>query len=389
MLSEYINVAEAFKNMKILPNWPIIEKIFLIMKNQIITLILAASLLQLSPLALGQARQRMVLPTVVEVAPVKAVPIEKKISTTGTIVAIPGIVVKPETSGRITKMFFKPGDDVQAGTPLIEINPDPLKAQLNEDKADLELAELNYNRYAELYKEHVVSKADYDQKRTDLDASKGKVDNTIALLKQTTVVAPFSGRLGLNIVNLGDYVGAGQSIVSLQMLDPIHVNFTIPEIYLSQISVGQQIIIHSDAYPDENFEGKIEAIDPLLDQNTRSVNARAMVLNKDKKLLPGSFAQVTVITSLPQSQIVIPQTALVFSPDGNYVYRLISGKVVKTPVTFGKRDPQNVVIEKGLKVGDVIVTAGQLKITGDNIPVIVANQPKKPAAETKTGSTKK
>jgi len=312
-------------------------------------------------------------PAVVEVTKVEYSSLEQKIPATGSVVSIPGIVIKPETSGRVTNIYFKPGDDVVAGTPILEINPDPLKASLAQAEANLHLAQLDYDRYAKLYASHVVSKADYDQKSATLESDKAQVDLASANLRETLVKAPFTGRLGLNLVNLGDYISPTQNIVSLQSLDPIYVNFTLPEIYLQKLSVGQRITLTTDSFSNENFEGKVFAFDPLVNSTSRTINVRGVIPNKDKKLLPGAFAQVILFAGSQDKIINIPQTAVVFSPDGNYVYRVINDHAVKTPVELGERSQQKIVVIKGLQEGDVIVTVGQLKITGDGAPVILAS----------------
>jgi len=317
-------------------------------------------------------------PAVVEIAKIQYSQVCDHLTATGTITAIPGIVVKPEVAGRIVNVYFKSGDKVAANTPLVEIYPDILKAQLVQAQADLQLSQLNFERYAKLYTTHTVSKADYDKAKTAADAAKGKVEQYQANLSQTLVRAPFAGKLGINQVSLGQYINAGQNIVSLQALDPIYVDFAIPETAISKIAAGQTINVRYAGYPNEKFSGTVHAIDPLINQKTRSINVRAAIPNKDEKLLPGAFADVLLFVSKQQQVIKIPQTAVVYDTANNYVYRVIDNKAVKTPVTLGQRDAQNVVIQNGLKENDVIVTAGQMKIARDGAPVIVAHNPEKP-----------
>lgn len=345
------------------------------MIKKITITVAAISAICFSVAVFAQAPQKpKIPPAVVEVTKVEYSSNQQKIPATGSVVSIPGIVIKPEISGRVTNIYFKPGDDVAAGTPLIEINPDPLKAQLAEAEASLQLAQLDYDRYAKLYESHVVSKAEYDQKHATLDADKAQVDLASANLRQTLVKAPFSGRLGLNLINLGDYVSPTVNIVSLQALDPIYVNFTLPEIYLKQLAIGQKITVTSDSFGGEVFEGKVLAFDPLVNANSRTINVRGEIPNKDKKLLPGAFAQVILYAGDQNKVISIPETAVVFSPDGNYVYRVINDHAVKTPVKLGERSQQKIVVTEGLNIGDVVVTAGQLKIAGDGTEVILASK---------------
>lgn len=319
-------------------------------------------------------------PAIVEVAPVKYSVIYDKVTATGTLTAFPGVVIKPEISGRITNIYFKSGDKVAAGASLIELYPDIVKAQLTQAQAELKLAQLNFDRYARLYETRTVPKADYDKSKSALDASKGKVEQAQASLSQTLIRAPFAGRLGIIQVSLGQYISAGQDMVSLEALDPIYVDFGVPETYVGKIVVGQELNVRIGSYPNETFRGRVQAIDPLVNQRTRSMTVRAAIPNKDEKLLPGVFADVTLFLSGEKKILEISQTAIVYDPNGDYVYRVIGGKAVKTVVKLGARDAKSVVVQSGLNEGDVIVTAGQLKITlgpGDApVPVIVLPQNK-------------
>jgi len=327
-------------------------------------------------LAKSSPAAQMPPPPVVEVVKVEASTLLDQLTATGTLVSIPGIVVKPEISGRVTNVYFKSGDEVKANTPLLEIYPDILKAQLLQNQAELKLHQLNFDRYAKLYTTHTVSKAEYDQEKANLDSSIAKVAQSQAGLSQTLIKAPFDGRLGVNLVSLGQYINAGQDIVSLQSLDPIYVDFTISEIYASKIAVNQEIKIQSDAYPNADFKGKVVAIDSLVNQNTRSIKVRAEVANKDKKLLPGAFAEVVLFVGSAKQVVKVPQTATIYDPNGNYVYKVVDGKAVKALVTLGARDDQNVIVQSGLVAGDTVITAGQLKIPQEGAAVIIAGQHK-------------
>lgn len=333
-------------------------------------------------IALGaKPKAGQAMPTLVEATTVKYVSKQQQISATGTLNAIPGIVVKPEISGRITKIYFKSGDTVVAGTPLIEIYPDIIKAQLAQAQANLKLAKLNYDRSSQLIKSHDISEADFDKAQADFRSAEAQVNQATAALRQTTIMAPFAGRLGLSQINLGDFVSAGTEIVNLQSIDPIYVDFSIPEIYMSKVAAGQQVLIRTDAYPNATFNGKVEAVESAINQANRTLMLRASIPNKDGKLVPGTFVNVNILVNAEQQVIEIPQTAVVFAPEGNFVYKIIDGKAVKSLVTLGDRDAANVVIKSGLNVNDVVITAGQLKIQ-DGAPVMVAPANAKPQAAT-------
>jgi membrane fusion protein (multidrug efflux system) len=309
-------------------------------------------------------------PTFVEAITVKPSSHQDQVSVTGSMIAIPGIIVKPEISGRITKIFFKSGDTVTAGTPLIEINSDLIKAQLMGARARSRLALTQFKRFTELRKTRAVSRTEFDKAQADYSSAQAEVDRIQAQLNQANIVAPFSGKLGLSQVSVGDYVNAGQSIVTLQTTDPLKVDFSIPEVYLSKVAVGQTVLLRTDAYPKEIFTGKVEAIESLINQNNRTLNVRANVPNKNAKLLPGAFVETTLQLSLQKSLIMIPQTAIVYAPEGNYVFKVVKGKAVKAAVILGERDSDNIVVKSGVKTNDVIIIAGQLKVI-EGAPVVV------------------
>jgi membrane fusion protein, multidrug efflux system len=323
--------------------------------------------------ALTKTESQKTPPVFVETITAQTSSHQDQISTTGSLIAIPGIVVKPEISGRITKIYFKSGDNVLDGAPLIDINTDLIKAQLADVQAQAQLARLQFKRFTELYKTHDVSKSDFDKAQATYSSASAKVENMQAQLRQANIVAPFAGKLGLSQVNIGDYANVGQSIVNLQSLDPLRIDFSIPEAYLSKVAVGQTVLLQTDAYPKETFTGKVEAIESLVNQNNRSLNIRAGVPNKDKKLLPGTFAEVTLQLALEQKLITIPQTAIVYDLEGNYVFKVVDGFAVKATVTLGAMDSNNIIIQSGIKDGDVIVTAGQLKIQ-DGSPLVISGK---------------
>lgn len=327
-------------------------------------------------LALAEKAKPKAPPAIVETATIKTVSYPDQILATGTLLSIPGIIVKPEISGRITKIYFTSGDVVPKGTPLIEINPDIIRAQLAAAQAELKLNKLNFDRSSSLYKTRDISKADFDQAQANYNSAKADVDSKQAELDRTTIVAPFTGKLGLNLVNVGDYINVGQNVVSLQTLDPLKVDFSIPEAYQSRVAINQPVSLRTDAYPNETFSGTVEAFESLINQNNRTLNIRANVPNKNNKLIPGGFVEVTLRFAI-QQLIMVPQTAIVYAPEGNYVYKVVAGKAEKAMVVLGAKDTNNVIVKSGLTDGDVVITAGQIKAHPGG-PVIAAGD-KKPA----------
>lgn len=313
-------------------------------------------------------------PAFVEAVTVKPSSHQDQISATGSLVSIPGITVKPEISGRVTQIFFKSGDTVTAGSPLIQLNTDLIKAELAGAQAQARLHQTQFKRFTELHKTHDVSKAEFEKVQAEYNSARAEVERIQAHLRQANIVAPFAGKLGLSQVSIGDYINAGQNIVTLQSIDPLKVDFSIPESYLSKVAVGQTVLLHTDAYPEETFTGTVEAIESLINQSNRTLSIRANVPNKNGKLLPGTFVETTLQLAMQKQLIMIPQTAVVYTPEGNYVFKVVNHKAVKAAVVLGERDSDNIVIKSGIRINDVIVIAGQLKIQEGAQVVVTENK---------------
>ncbi|MBN1684063.1 MAG: efflux RND transporter periplasmic adaptor subunit [Gammaproteobacteria bacterium] len=308
-------------------------------------------------------------PTAVQVAPVKMAKFQNSFQATGSLAASQGITVTPEISGRITKIYFKSGQSAKKDDPLVQIYDGIIKAQLDKAKADLKLKKANYERYLKLYQEHFFEKAGLDQMEAELDGAKADVAQLEATLSQTLIRAPFDGQLGLRQISVGDYVAPGTKIVNLQAVDPIDVNFSIPETYLHAVKIGNKISIKSQTDPNKSYFGKIDAFNALIDSTTRTLDARATIPNPDYTLIPGSFAEVTVYFGDQNPVTLIPQTAILYSTAGNYVYRFVNNKAVKTMITLGQKLENNeVIIHSGLNVGDQVIVGGQMKLQ-DGAPV--------------------
>lgn len=328
-----------------------------------LTISLAVLVSPYSSYAKKKPTEMQLPPAVVNMTAVTATQWQNSIEATGSLSAFNGIMVKAEIDGRITKILFKSGQFAKNGQPLIQIYPDIIRAELQQAQAQLNLNELDYQRALKLYQKHFVSSSDLDKARATMTSSQAQVNQFKAQLSQTLIRAPFDGKLGLRQVSLGDYVTAGTGIVNLEALDPIRVDFSVPEIYVSQLKVGQSVSVRSRSFPTETFKGKIYAINSVIDPNTRSLDVRASIPNNQHKLLPGAFVEVTPMLGNPQSVLVVPQTAIVYSADENFVYKVINQKAVKTKVTLGlKLDDNLIIITSGLKTGDQVVSGGQVKI---------------------------
>ncbi|MFI5205928.1 MAG: efflux RND transporter periplasmic adaptor subunit, partial [Candidatus Paceibacterales bacterium] len=227
---------------------------------------------------------------------------------------------KAETAGRITKIYVESGQKVKAGDPLFEINPGILQAQLASAQAQVELDSGNYDRAIKLAKRGDLSQQDLDTALANKNAAIANADAIKAQLTENIIRAPFSGTLGIRLFNLGDYINQGQSLINLQSLDPLRVDFVVPEQYANQVHVGDKLTIHNIAFPNKNFSGEVTAVDSAIDLSTRTLAVRARVPNPDQKLLPGNFVQVSLSVGNPQPMVTIPQVAVVYEADANYVY---------------------------------------------------------------------
>lgn len=311
-------------------------------------------------------------PPVVSAAPVQMKIWQTKIDAVGTLSANQGVTIKPNVDGRVVAVYFRSGDYVKAGAPLIQLYPDILKAQLASAQAQVTLTHANYERALTLFKKHVFAQADLDNALAQYKSNLANAANLQAQLDQTLIRAPFNGRLGLRLVNVGDFVKAGTTAISsLENIDPLRIDFSVPESYLSQLKLGQAVKVFSRSYPDTPFTGTVYAFDSTIDPDTRTLGIRAILPNNPPKLLPGAFVDIKLITASAQKYITIPQTAISFAADGYYVYKIVKGKAFRVKVATGMRRDDEIAILSGLQPNDTVITAGQLKISQDGMPVII------------------
>jgi membrane fusion protein (multidrug efflux system) len=301
-------------------------------------------------------------PPAVEITTVETSNWQSDINAIGTLSANQGVTIKPQISGQIIAVYFRSGDHVKANTPLIQIDPAIAKSTLDGAKAKLMLSKANYLRTATLFKKHVFAQADLDNALATYRSNLADVTKARAQLNETLLTAPFDGRLGLRQVDRGDYVSPGNTITTLDDINPLRVDFKVPEVYLGRLQVGDTVLIHSSAYPKKTFKGKIYALDSQIDPNTRSLGVRAVLPNPDEKLLPGAFVDVKIETGKPQKWVTVPETAILYDAKGQYVYRVIKKLPVKTPVIIGPRKNGMLAITSGLQSGDEVITTGAFKV---------------------------
>jgi membrane fusion protein (multidrug efflux system) len=301
-------------------------------------------------------------PTVVIPVAAKMQQWQDSIIAVGSLNAFDGTMLTPEVTGRVTKVYFTSGQYIEKGQPIIQLYPDITLAQLEKAKAQYKLSQLDYERNKKLYELKYVDRATLDKYQATMESNRADVDTLNAQLNQLLIRAPFSGNLGLNKISIGDYLKPGDVIVSLQRVDPIRVDFSVPDVYLNQIKVDNAIEITARAF-EKRYFGKIIAIDSAVNTNTRAIAMRGMVPNPEHILVPGTFVEVSIKVGPITNVIVVPQTAIVYASSGNFVYRLINHKAVKTLITLGKKLENNqIVVASGLKSGEIIVAEGQTKL---------------------------
>ncbi|MBN9288901.1 MAG: efflux transporter periplasmic adaptor subunit [Gammaproteobacteria bacterium 39-13] len=312
---------------------------------------------------------------------------QNRIRAAGSLRAVRGVDVTTELAGLVRTIQFTPGANVKQGQQLVKLNDDAEVAQLHSLEASAELARITYERDKAQYAVQAVSKQVVDNDAGNLKSLIAQVEQQRATVAKKNITAPFSGRLGINYVNPGQYVNVGDKIVTLQTLDPIYIDFYLPQQELVNIRVGQTITAVCDTYPGKTFTGKITTINPIVDTATRNVQVEATVANSKQLLLPGMFATVEVTTGKPQNYLTLPQTAISYNPYGDIAYIVREqGKnkkgepiltVTQTFVSVGSTRGDQVAITKGINEGDIVVVAGQLKLkNGSHVKINNTVMPK-------------
>jgi membrane fusion protein (multidrug efflux system) len=319
----------------------------------------------------------------VKAATVRTGTISTDVSAVGTLLANESVMIRPEITGRIVAIHFDEGQAVPKGARLLTLDQSEYKAILAQTDADAKLATRRYERSQELRKQNFISQEAVDEARTNLERSAARRQETEVKLAKSDIRAPFSGIVGLRQVSPGAYVKEGADIVRLEDIDSIKLDFRIPEVYLGKLRKDQDVTVRVDAYPNQEFRGRIYALEPGVDEKSRTVLARARIVNKDRKLRPGMFARVALSLGSRETAIMVPDQAIVPRGDSMYVFRVIDGKAVLTPVQTGARAPGEVEVVKGLTARDVIVVDGQLKLQDGMAVRIMADDPPVSAASPK------
>ena len=300
-------------------------------------------------------------PMAVEAVTVKSEPLQAGLTAVGTLRADEAVVMRPEVSGRIVTLHFQDGQRVKAGEPLVSLDASVARADLLEAQANLENARRANERATDLGGRQLLSRSDVDSARAQLGVSEARVASARAQLGKTSITAPFAGVLGLREVSVGEVVSPGQALVNLVRLDPMEVDFSVPESALGRVAPGQPLSLGVDAFPGEAFTGTVTAIDPVIDPNSRSARVRAHVPNPDYRLRPGLFARLQLGSAEAGEALFIPESALLQEGDTRYVYVVREGKAARANIRTGARVPGRIAVVEGLQEGDVVITAGQAK----------------------------
>jgi len=288
------------------------------------------------------------------------------LETVGSLTAVQGIEVTSEVAGQVSAIHFRSGQPVKRGELLLQLDDSVDQADLAGLQAEQYLAQLQFERNARLVKERSVSRAEYDNARANLEAARARVAAKQASITKKAIRAPFDGRLGIRRVDLGQYLPPGAAIVPLQVLHPIYLDATLPERRLAEVSVGQTVEVQVQAYPGEPFAGTLSAINPGIDPASRSVKLRATLDNPDGRLRPGMFAEVRLRLPRIEPVLTLPQTAISYNPYGASVFVIApqgDQLVVETrQVETGEVRDGRVVIVSGVREGEQVVSAGQVKL---------------------------
>ncbi len=303
-----------------------------------------------------------------------------RLEAVGSVRAEQGADLSAEVAGIVSAIEFKQGDEVKAGALLVQLRAEDDIAKLESLKSAAELARITYLRDQAQFEAKAVSRQTLDTDAANLKQALANAAQQQALVNKKSIRAPFAGQLGIRRVDLGQYLSAGTAVVTLQSLDPVFVDFFLPQQTLAEIQVGQAVSVRTDAYPDEHFGGRIAVIDPKVDADTRNIQVRGVFKNPGHRLLPGMYASVSVAVGQPRRYLTLPLTAITFNPDGATVFRVEQNGKDKQGnprlvarqnfVTLGETRGDQVAVIKGVSEGETVVTAGQIKLRNGSTVLI-------------------
>ncbi len=316
-------------------------------------------------------------PVTVEVSRVVVMKLTDDAQAVGSLRSRQGVVLRPEVSGRITQLNFRDGERVRKGQLLVQLDDQLPQAQVKQSQAELSIAQANHKRNQELLAQNFVSQRSLDESAANLEVAQAKLALAQATAARLRIVAPFDGIAGIRNVNVGDYLKDGTDIVNLEDIDTVYVDYRLPERFQTQLRLGQKALVELDALPGRQLEARVQALDPLIDANGRSIGVRASIANRLLQLRPGMFARVTTVFGVREQARVVPEEAIVPQGGRQYVIQLVPGAdpdslvSQRVEVKVGIRRPGQVEIVQGLQEGDTVVTAGQQRLQRDGSAVKV------------------
>ena len=305
---------------------------------------------------------------------------ESRLIAVGSLDAVQGVMVTAELSGKVVRIDFEAGSKVKAGNLLVQQDTSSEAAELRAAEANMALAKLNLERLNKLLARKTIARSQYDNAEAQYKEGQAKVEGIKAVIAKKNIRAPFDGRLGIRLVNLGQILNEGDPIVSLQSIDRIFVNFSLPQQHLAQVQAGLTVRVSSDALPGEAIEGKITAINPEIDPASRNIRLQATVANRAEHLRPGMFVNVTVVLPTARKVISVPATAVLYAPYSDSVFLVqsekegddqSSGLVVRQQVVeLGEKRGDFVAVESGLEAGETIASTGAFKLRNGQSVVV-------------------
>ena len=329
-----------------------------------------------TPAASGNAGGSRGVPAV-EVARVETLRLTDDAQAVGSLRSRQSVMLRPEVSGRVTQINFRDADRVRRGQLLVQLDDQLPLAQVKQAEAELSIARANHRRNQELVEQKFIAQRAVDESAANVQVAEAKLALARATLARLKIVAPFDGVAGIRNISVGDYLKDGADIVNIEDLDAMFVDFRLPERFQTKIRPGQTAMVDLDALPGQRFTAIVQAVDPLVDANGRSVGVRGCIDNRQLRLRPGMFARVTPVFGVRDDAKVIPEEAIVPQGGRQYVYKLVVGPdndtriAQRVEVKVGMRQPGKVEVTEGLMAGDVVVTAGQQRIQKDGTPVRV------------------
>lgn len=339
----------------------------------------------------GAAGKASNAPVPVESSKVAVAEMPQIITAVGSLRSDESVTLRPEVAGRIVSIKFQEGQRVAKGATLVQLDPAVNAAEVQQARTNLGLSKSKYDRALDLASRNFISGQARDEAKSALELAEANLALVEARLAKTEIKAPFSGIIGLRVVSIGDYVKEGADLVNLEAIDPIKVDLRVPETFLRDVQVGQPLTVTLDAMPGKTYNGKVIALNPLLDAAGRALVVRAQVGNQDTALRPGMFARITLITRAKREALVVAEEALVPQGSEQYLFRIVDGKAARVKVETGQRRDGKVEIVTGIAKDDVVVTAGQARLrdgstvtvgTSGDAPKGAASAPQKTSPKT-------